>query len=65
MLVTGLPQNWRVVLAALLGLVAPVLLVVNLRELRRWSASHGVQEASPRTSAMREIPVRRSSSPKA
>jgi hypothetical protein len=28
-------QNWRVVLAALLGLVALVLLVVNVRELRR------------------------------
>ena len=34
-LVTGLLQNWRVVLAALLGLVALVLLVVNVRELRR------------------------------
>ena len=28
-------QNWRVVLACLLGLVAVVLLVVNVRELRR------------------------------
>jgi len=28
-------QNWRVVLAALLGVVALALLVVNLRELRR------------------------------
>jgi len=34
-LVTGLLQNWRVVLAALLGVVALLLLVVNLRELRR------------------------------
>ena len=34
-LVTGLLQNWRVVLAALLGLVAMVLLVVNVRELCR------------------------------
>ena len=34
-LVTGLLQNWRVVLAALLDLVALVLLIVNLRELRR------------------------------
>jgi len=34
-LVTGLLQNWRVVLAALLGGVALALLVVNLRELRR------------------------------
>ena len=34
-LVTGLLQNWRVVLAALLGLVALVLLVVNVRELCR------------------------------
>jgi len=34
-LVTGLLQNWRVVLAALLAAVALVLLVVNLRELRR------------------------------
>jgi hypothetical protein len=33
--VTGLLQNWRVVLATLLGLVALVLLVVNVRELRR------------------------------
>jgi len=29
------PMSWRVVLAALLGLVALVLLVVNVRELRR------------------------------
>lgn len=34
-LVTGLLQNWRAVLATVLGAVALVLLVVNLRELRR------------------------------
>jgi hypothetical protein len=33
--VTALFQNWRVVLACLLGLVAVMLLVVNVRELRR------------------------------
>jgi hypothetical protein len=32
--VTALPQNWRVVLASLPGLVAVVLLVVNVRKLR-------------------------------
>jgi glucose uptake protein GlcU len=33
--VTSLFQNWRVVLAYLLGIVAVALLVVNVRELRR------------------------------
>ncbi len=34
-LVTGLPRNWQLVLAVLLGAAALILLVVNVRELRR------------------------------